>query len=138
MKKEIVDRWPTTSLLDILKEADLRASFTDVIAGAVSGRTMAPVVLQKRLLLCLYGYGTNLGIKRICAGDHGVSYDDLLYIRKRFIAKESLQGAAAKLVNKILSARLSWLWGSATTACASDSSKFKAYDQNLMSEWHNR
>jgi TnpA family transposase len=29
-------------------------------------------------------------------------------------------------------------WGEATTACASDSKKFGAWDQNLMTEWHVR
>ena len=28
--------------------------------------------------------------------------------------------------------------GEATTACASDSKKFGAWDQNLMTEWHAR
>jgi hypothetical protein len=30
----------------------------------------------------------------------------------------------------------SQVWGEGTTACASDSKKFSAWDQNLMTEWH--
>lgn len=30
------------------------------------------------------------------------------------------------------------IWGEGTTACASDSKKFGAWDQNLMTEWHVR
>jgi TnpA family transposase len=30
------------------------------------------------------------------------------------------------------------LWGEGTTACASDSKKFGAWDQNLMTEWQMR
>jgi hypothetical protein len=30
------------------------------------------------------------------------------------------------------------MWGHGTTACASDSKKFGAWDQNLMTEWHAR
>ena len=41
--------------------------------------------LQQRLLLCLYGLGTNTGLKRLRVGEHGVTYKDLLYIRRRFI-----------------------------------------------------
>jgi TnpA family transposase len=29
-------------------------------------------------------------------------------------------------------------WGEGTTACASDSKKFGAWDQNLLTEWHAR
>jgi hypothetical protein len=31
------------------------------------------------LLLCLYGLGTNTGLKRMAVGEDGVTYKDLLY-----------------------------------------------------------
>jgi TnpA family transposase len=34
--------------------------------------------------------------------------------------------------------RLPQIWGEGTTACASDSKKFGAWDQNLLTEWHVR
>ena len=34
--------------------------------------------------------------------------------------------------------RLPQIWGEGTTACASDSRHFRAWDQNLMTEWHAR
>lgn len=42
------------------------------------------------------------------------------------------------VINATLHARLPQLWGEGTTACASDSRKFGAWDQNLMTEWHVR
>ena len=42
------------------------------------------------------------------------------------------------MVNAIFAARLPQIWGEGTTACASDSKKFGAWDQNLMTEWHVR
>jgi TnpA family transposase len=42
------------------------------------------------------------------------------------------------VVNAIFEARLSEIWGEGTTACASDSKKFGAWDQNLLTEWHIR
>ena len=42
------------------------------------------------------------------------------------------------MVNAIFRARLSEIWGDGTTACASDSKQFGAWDQNLMTEWHIR
>ena len=44
-----------------------------------------PEVLQRRLLLCLYGLGTNAGLKRMCSGGSEDSYPDLQYIRRRYI-----------------------------------------------------
>ncbi|MER9025609.1 Tn3 family transposase [Mesorhizobium sp. M0815] len=38
--------------------------------------------LQSRLLLWLYGLGTNAGLKRVSAGTEGVSYADLLHERR--------------------------------------------------------
>ena len=40
--------------------------------------------------------------------------------------------------NAIFPERSANIWGEGTTACASDSKKFGAWDQNLMPEWHVR
>jgi TnpA family transposase len=42
------------------------------------------------------------------------------------------------VANAIFRVRLPEIWGDATTACASDSKKFGAWDQNLLTEWHVR
>jgi len=94
--------------------------------------------LQYRLLLALYGLGTGAGLKRVGMGHNGVSYRDLLYIRRRFITKDHLRQAIAQVVNGLFAARLPEIWGEGTTACASDSRHFRAWDQNLMTEWHAR
>jgi TnpA family transposase len=138
LKGEIAGRWPMTSLLDMLKETDLRVQFSDAFRSATAREHLGRTALQQRLLLCLYGLGTNTGLKRMSAGDHGVSYKDLLYVRRRFITRDHLREAITRVVNAIFRARLSRLWGEGTTACASDSKKFGAWDQNLMTEWHVR
>ena len=61
IKTEIEQRWPTTSLLDILKETDLRVNFTQHFKSVSSRESLEAQVLQKRLLICLYGLGTNTG-----------------------------------------------------------------------------
>jgi hypothetical protein len=77
-------QWPMTSLLDMLKETDFRVGFTDTFKSPTAWETMDRVALQPRLLLCLYGLGTNAGLKRMNAEEHGASYKDLLYVRRRF------------------------------------------------------
>ncbi|MGM0854731.1 MAG: Tn3 family transposase [Bacillota bacterium] len=138
VKAEVMKRWPMTNLLDILKEADLRVHLTDVFQTLGNREILDKETLQRRLILCLYGLGTNTGLKRIAAGDHGESYKDLLYVRRKFIHKENLRQAISKVTNAILDTRVTEVWGEGTTACASDSKKFGAWDQNLLTEWHIR
>jgi TnpA family transposase len=90
------------------------------------------------LLLCLFGLGTNTGLKRVSAGDPGSTHDDLRYVRRKYVNREGVRAAIAHLVNAIFAARKAEVWGEGTTACASDSKKFGAWDQNLMTEWHIR
>ena len=138
LKGEISQRWGVISLLDILKEVELLIGFTNQFKSVTGRETLDRAVLQQRLLLCLYALGTNIGLKRMSAGDHGVSYNDLLYVRRRFLQRETLRQVIAQVVNAVFAARLPSIWGEATTACASDSRKFGAWNQNLLTEWHVR
>ncbi|MGE0917446.1 Tn3 family transposase [Trichlorobacter lovleyi] len=137
LKREIIQRWPGTSLLDVLKEADLRAEFTKFIQSGTERSHMDRDTLRRRILLCLFGMGTNTGIKSMEALPTD-DYKDLLYVRRRFISIESLRQAISQVVNATLAIRLQKIWGEATTACASDSKQFGAWDQNLLTEWHLR
>lgn len=47
----------------------------------------------------LYGLGTNTGLKRVSASDLDITYKDLLYVRRKFIQKDSLRRAIALVVN---------------------------------------
>jgi len=138
LKAEVVRRWPMTGLLDFLKEADLRIKFTEKFPTVAAREALEPDTLQKRLILSLYALGTNAGLKRISAGEHGESYRDLMYVRRKFIHKNNLKSAILEVVNAIFGIRVQDVWGDATTTCASDSKKFGAWDQNLMTEWHIR
>lgn len=138
LKTRMLERWPMTSLLDVFKEADLRIRFTDVFRSATAWENLDREVIQERLLLALYGLGSNAGIKRMSAGQQRTNYKDLLYIRRRYITKDQLRAAIREVVNATLRERLQQIWGEGTTACASDSKKFGAWDQNLMTEWHAR
>ena len=65
LKAEIMRHWPMTNLLDVLKEADLRISFTDHFKTLATHERLDRAIIQKRLILALYGLGTNTGLKRI-------------------------------------------------------------------------
>ena len=120
LKGEINRIWHQTSLLDILKETDLRVGFTRNFKSMGTREIIDKETRQKRLLLCLYGMGTNTGLKRINTGINGESYQDLLYVRRRYIHSYQLRSAIAQVINAIFEIRLPHIWGEGTTTCASD------------------
>jgi TnpA family transposase len=127
-----------TSLLDMLKETDLRLNFTGALRSATSYETLDRDLLRPRLLLCLHGIGTNAGLQRMNAAHHGATYRDLVYVRRRYITVDQLRKAIAIVTDGTLHARNPAIWGDGTTACASDSKHFGAWDQNLTTQWHMR
>jgi TnpA family transposase len=62
----------------------------------------------------------------------------LLHVYRRFLHRDGLRAATIRVVNHTLEARNPAVWGTGTATCASDSKKFSAWDQNLMTEWHIR
>jgi TnpA family transposase len=132
---ELEDRWSMTSALDLLKETDLRLGLTKQFHSVATRETMSRETIQRRLLLCLHGLGTNTGLKR---GNGGEKTDDLRYILRRFVTKEALRDAIRNVVNGVFKVRQAHIWGEGTTSCAADSKQFGAWDQNLMTEWHMR
>ncbi len=138
LKGEINHLWHKTSLLDILKETDLRVNFTRNFKSMGTREILDRETLQKRLLLCLFGMGTNTGLKRINTGIDGENYQDLVYVRRRYIHKDQLRSAIAEVVNATFEIRLPHIWGEGTTTCASDSKHFGAWEQNLITQYHLR
>ncbi|MFD2054808.1 Tn3 family transposase [Mesorhizobium calcicola] len=138
VKAEIGRRWPMTELLDVLKETALDTGFLDAFETSASRVALSRGALDRRLILCLYGLGTNAGLKRVAAGCPDVSYEELLHVGRRFLHRGALEAACGRVANATLAIRNTAIWGEAGTACASDSKKFGAWDGNLMTEWHVR
>ena len=137
LKGDVQSRWPMTSLLEILREADSWSGFTKLFKSIRTSERLTPEQLRKRLLLVLYGLGTNMGLKRIASGNN-VSYKELRHVKNVYVHKDSLRSAIREVANGVFSVKDTKLWGEATTSCASDSKKFGSWDQNLMAEWHIR
>jgi len=138
LKSEVARAWPMTGLLDVLKETALDTGFLSSFQTSASREALPSTLRDQRLLLCLYGLGTNAGLKRVAAGSPDVSYDELLHIRRRYIDPASLRAACAQVANATLEVRTPDVWGTPGTTCAGDSTKFGAWDRNLMTEWHAR
>lgn len=131
LKQEITGRWPMTSLLDVLKEADLRIEFSDHFKTVADRENLDRQSLQQRILLCLYGMGTNTGLKRVSGSRHGISHKELLNVRRRFIHKAALRNAIGQVANAVFTARNPLIWGEGTTSCASDSNNIAQLLNNI-------
>jgi Tn3 transposase DDE domain len=104
-KAELNATWPMTSLLDMVKETDLRLGFTDMLKSPTAYEMLERSVLQPRLLLCLHGIGTNAGLQRMAGLESGVTAKDLSYVRRRYISVDALRRAIAIVADGTLKAR---------------------------------
>lgn len=138
LQQEISNQWSSIHLIDILKESDLRIKFTQALETVGKSSSILASDLQKRLLLCIFGIGSNTGLKRISIANEDVTYNDLRYVKKRYINSTNIRNAIRMVVNNVLRIRNPDIWGHATTTVACDSTHLFAWDQNLMSEWHFR
>ena len=138
LKKDIAARWGTVPLIDMLMEAVLRTGCLTAATSAAARGDLDPGVLAQRLLLAVYAYGTNTGIRAVAAGEHGHTEDDIRYVRRRYLSAETARAMAVEIANATFAARQQAIWGTGSTAVASDSTHFGAFDQNIFTEWHAR
>jgi len=139
VKAEVQRRWGTVALIDILKETVLRTGCLAEVSAVAGSGTLPAEVLAERLMLAIYAYGTNTGIRAVAAGGgHGHSEDDIRYVRRRYLTRDTAQSVAIGIANATFAARQQSLWGEGSTAVASDSTHVRSYDQNIFTEWHSR
>ena len=137
LKKVITRQWGTVPLIDVLKEAVLRSACPSTISS-IAGRDAVGGQLLERLLLVLYAYGTNAGIRAVAAGEHGHREEELYYVRRRYLTPDLVRAMAIDIANATFAARTRSIWGAGSSAVASDSTHFGAFDQNIFTEWHSR
>lgn len=138
LKTAIRDRWGVVPLMDMLTETCLRTGCLSAFTPAGTQNHLDPHVLFERLLLLVYAYGTGAGIRAVAAGDHPHTEDDLRYARRRYLTVDACRQAARIIADATFASRQAALWGEGTTAVASDSTHFSAFDQNIFTEWHSR
>lgn len=138
LKAAVRTRWGVVPLLDMFTETALRTGCLDALVPAGTRIGMEPHEFLERMLLVIYAYGTGAGIRSVASGDHAYSEEDLRYSRRRFLSVAGARQVAKTIANATFAARQSWLWGEGTTAVASDSTHFSAFDQNIFTEWHSR
>lgn len=138
LHEAIKKEYGTINFIDVLKESELQIIFTKNFHSSATKEALPKDVLRFRLLLCLYGIGTNTGLKCISASNSDVKYPDLRYVKRRYITVENVRAAIVDVVNKNLAIRDPRIFGEASTGVACDSKKISVWDQNLLVEWHAR
>ncbi|WP_236567479.1 Tn3 family transposase [Nocardia sp. CY41] len=138
MKRAIRTRWGQVPLIDIVKETVLRTGCLKSLTSVADRGVMPEDVLAERLLLGLYAYGTNSGIRSVAGGGHGHSEEDIRYVRRRYLTPEAAHRIAIEIANATFRVRRASVWGEGSTAVASDSTHFRSWDQNIFTEWHSR
>jgi len=134
VKAEVLRRWGSVPLVDMLKEAVLRTGCLSTGTSVATGASIRADVLAERLLLAIYAYGTNTGIKAVAAGGHGHSEDDIRYVRRRYLTVGAARAIAVGIANATFAARSTELWGTGSTAVASDCTHVWAFDQNIFTK----
>ena len=138
VKAELVGRWPKTSLLDMLKETALDTGFLSEFETIGERLNLDRATVNERLLLAIFGTGTNAGLKAMAGAVPGVTYNHLQHVQRRLMSADNLRRANARVSNAILSVRDPRWWGEQGTACASDSKQYPAWDNSLGTEYHAR
>jgi TnpA family transposase len=137
--KEAIGRWyGMLDLLEVFVEADRLVDFTRFFSHSGTKAIRSREELRPLLLLDLFAEATNMGIKRVANANGQYGYDELLYVRKTYIAADALRNANGAVVNKLLALRNPQLWGEGASSCASDATRFESWKQNLMTEWRSR
>lgn len=138
LKAEVARRWGTIDLLDMLKNTDQFTDFTSEFVSVATREALPKDKLQRRLLMCLFALGTNMGIRALVAtGQHAEDEGALRRVRASHITRENMRRAIVSVVNATFAARDPRWWGKATTT-ASDSKRFGSWDSNLMTRFHAR
>jgi hypothetical protein len=138
VKNEVARRWAAVPLIDVLKETVLRTGCLRSVTPVAGSGTLPADVLAERLMLAIYAYGTNCGIRSVISAAHGHSEEDVRYVRRRYLTPDAARTVAIAIADATFAARDHGLWGEGSTAVASDSTHFRSWDQNLFTEWHSR
>nr|WP_255357040.1 DUF4158 domain-containing protein [Pseudonocardia sp. EC080625-04] len=99
LKTEVARRWGAVPLVDVLKETVLRTGCLAAVTARVGRTGISPEVLAERLVLCIYGYGTNTGLRAVAAGRHAHSEEDLRYVRRRYLGLDAAREIAVAIAD---------------------------------------
>ena len=124
-------------LIDMVTEAALRTGMLGQLTAVGPREALAPAVLWSGCCCSPTRTARTPGSAPSPPASTA-SETDLRYTARRHFTIDGARAVAIQLANATFAARQSHIWGQSTTTVASDSTHFRAYDQNLFTEWHSR
>ncbi len=104
IKNEVARRWAAVPLIDVLKETVLRTGCLQAVTSVAGTGTLPPHILAERLMLAIYAYGTNTGIRSVISAAHGHSEEDIRYARRRYLTPDAARTVAIAIADATLAA----------------------------------
>lgn len=137
LKRRIQRMLQSRHLPDLLQEAQGWTNFLSAFTRASTGRpvTGEDIAEQLKLLTCLIAEGCNIGLAQMALHGPGLTYDQLEEAHFNYIREETLQLAAAALVNFHLSQWLPAAWGQGFTS-SSDARMYGVPVRALNATYH--
>lgn len=137
LKRRIQRMLRSRHLPDLLQEVQGWTNFLSAFTRASTGRpiTGEDIAEQLKLLTCLIAEGCNIGLTQMALHGPGITYDQLEETHFNYIREETLQLAAAALVNFHLSQWLPAAWGQGFTS-SSDARMYGVPVRALNATYH--
>jgi TnpA family transposase/integrase len=136
LKAAVSARIGRLDLSDALLEAHRQVDLTPFFQSSAQREVLTGDDKVKRLLLAVFGLGTNLGLKRIhSAARTDCTYRELRYFAKRFVSVRGLHEANAALTNRILEVRDPQVWPEGMKV-ASDGKHLAAWSGNTINDFN--
>ncbi|MGV9584321.1 Tn3 family transposase [Nocardia farcinica] len=98
--------WGVVPLIDIVKEAVLRTGCLRAVTSVADRGHLAEEVLVERLLLAIYAYGTNTGIRAVAGSTDRHSEDEIRYARRRYLNTEAARRIAIEIATVVVHSQL--------------------------------
>jgi TnpA family transposase len=132
----ITERLPASGIVDVLVDAaqwlELQQHFRPI-----AGTDSRVDDLLRRVITTLLCYGCNLGPTQTARSVKGFSRRQIAWLNLKYVTEEALDKAIVEVINTYNKFELPGYWGSGKSASA-DGTKWSAYEQNLLSEYHIR
>ena len=111
IKGEVARRWTAVPLIDVLKETVLRTGCLQTVTSVAGSGHLPAETLAERLMLAIYAYGTNSGIRSVASAEHGHTEEEVRYVRRRYLTPEVARTVAIAIADATFAARDRGLWG---------------------------
>jgi TnpA family transposase len=134
IKEGILQKWGMLSLIDIINEVDLRADFVRCFKSVGSWSTLSDEEIRKRIIVVIYGLGTNLGLKSV-AQIASLTLEELRHIKRYYLSPDNLRDAIKTICNHMFLNYDKKVMGALSKGLCADSTQMTSFEDNILTQW---